>query len=173
MNLNTFVKGQMKSPETERRAKMKRVFGLVGLGFIVLYVLVIQGCVVKETYPPPPGQTFHHGQLQVTELAMSPDPVMPGRNVRFSMVMVNHSSFSRRVSIAIRDGDALVNEVSNILIRPGANRIKFPYVGYRFLPVDRCFGVLVDIEGNYKPVDLARKFCARLTNRGWTLSGNL
>ncbi len=151
---------------------MKRVYGLVGLGFIVLCVLVIQGCVVRETYPPPPGQTFHHGHLQVTELAMSPDPVMAGRNVRFSMVMVNNSSFSRRVSIAIRDGDALVNEVSNILIRPGANRIRFPYTGYRFLPVDRCFAVLVDIEGNYKPVDLARKFCARLSNRGWTLSGN-
>jgi hypothetical protein len=152
---------------------MKRVFGSVGFGFIGLCVLVIHGCVVRETYPPPPGQTFHHGQLQVTELAMSPDPVREGQKIRFSMLMVNNSSFSRRVSIAIRDGDALVNEVSNISIRPGANRIKFPYTGYRFSREDPCFVVLVDIGGNYKPVDLARRFCVQRTNRGWTLSGNL
>jgi hypothetical protein len=172
MNLNSFVKRQIVSSETERRATMKRVYGLVGLGFIGLCVLVIQGCVVRETYPPPPGQTFHHGQLQVTELAMSPDPVREGQKIRFSMLMVNNSSFASRVSIAIRDGDELVNEVSNILIRPGANRIKFPYTGYRFTRQDHCLVVLVDIERNYKPVDLARRFCAQRTNRGWTLLGN-
>ncbi len=151
---------------------MKRAYGLAGVGLIVLSVLVIQGCVVRETYPPPSGQIFHHKQLRVTALAMSPDPAREGWKIRFSMVMVNNSSFSRRVSIAIRDGDQLVNEVSNISIRPGSNRIKFPYTGYRFSRQDHCFVVLVDIEGNYQAVDLARRFCAQRTNRGWTLSGD-
>ena len=151
---------------------MKRPYRLVGVGFIVLCVLVVQGCVVRDTYPPPSGQSFHHGQLRVTDLAMSPDPAREGQKVRFSMLIVNNSSFSRRVSVAIRDGDELVSEAPDISIRSGANRIRFPYTGYRFLPVDRCFAVLVDIEGNYKPVDLARRFCTQRTNRGWTLSGN-
>ncbi len=151
---------------------MGRAYGLVGVGFIVLCVLVIQGCAVRETYPPPSGQAFHHGQLRVTDLAMSPDPAREGQRIRFSMLVVNDSSFSRRVSIAIRDGDELVSEVSDIPIRSGANRIRFPYSGYRFSRQDHCFVVLVDIERNYKPVDLARRFCAQRTNRGWTLSGN-
>ena len=28
---------------------------------------------------------------------------------------------------------------------------------------------LIIIEGNYKPVDLARKFCVQRTNHGWTM----
>jgi hypothetical protein len=151
---------------------MKRAYGLVGIGFIVLCAFVIQGCVARETYPPPSSQPFHHGQLRVTELTMSPDPAREGQKIRFSMLMVNHSSFSRRVGIAIRDGDELVSEVSDITIRPGSNRIRFPYSGYRFSRQDHCFIVLVDIEGNYKPVDLARRFCAQRTNWGWTLPGN-
>jgi len=162
----------MISLQTKRRVKMKRAYGLVGVGFIILCVLVIQGCVVRETYPPPSGQTFHHGQLRVNELAMSPDPAREGQKIRFSMLMVNNSSYSRRVSIAIRDGDELVTEVSDISIRSGANQIRFPYTGYRFSRQDHCFVVLVNIEGNYKPVDLARRFCTQRTNRGWTLSGN-
>jgi hypothetical protein len=171
-NLNASVKRQIIFSETERRAKMKRVYALVGFGFIVLYLLLNQGCVVRETYTPPPGQTFHHGQLRVTELEMSPDPAREGQKIRFSMLMVNNSSFSRRVNIAIRDGDELVNEVSNISIRPGANQIRFPYTGYRFRRQEPCFVVLVDIGGNYKSVDLARRFCVQRTLRGWTLSKN-
>ena len=151
---------------------MKRAYGLVGVGFIVLCVFAIQGCVVRETYPPPSGQTFRHEQLRVTELTMSPDPVREGRKIRISMLMVNNYSFSSRVSIVIRDGDEVVNEVFNISIRPGANRIRFPSTGYRFSRQDHCFVVLVDIERNYKSVDLARRFCTQRTNRGWTLSGN-
>ncbi len=85
------------------------------------------------------------------------------------MFMVNESSYSRKVNIAIRDGDQLVSQVSDIMIRPGSNRIQFPYTGYRFSREDHCFLVFVDIEGNYKPVDIVRKFCARRTNLGWTL----
>jgi hypothetical protein len=151
---------------------MEKTFGLVGVGFIVLCVLITQGCVVRETTPQPSGEAFHHRHLRVSELTMSPDPATPGQRIRFSMVLVNDSSHSRRVSIAIRDGDQLVSEVSDIRIRPGANRIKFPYTGYRFSRQDHCFVVLVDIERSSRPVDLARRFCAQRTYRGsWTLSG--
>jgi hypothetical protein len=150
---------------------MKRAYGSVGVGFLVLCVLIIQGCVVRETTPPASGQTFHHGQLRVTELTMSPDPALQGQRIRFSMLMVNDSSYSRKVSIAIRDGDEVVSEVSGVRIRPGTNRIRFPYSGYRFSRQDHCFVVLVDIERSSRPVDLARRFCALRTPRGWTLSG--
>ena len=150
---------------------MKRAYGLVGVGFIVLSVLVFQGCVVRETTPPPSGQAFHHGHLRVIDLTMFPDPAIQGQNIRFSISMVNDSSYSRRVSVTIRDGDELVSEALDIRIRPGTNRIKFSHTGYRFRRQDHCFVVLVDIEGNNRPVDLARRFCAQRTNRGWTLSG--
>jgi hypothetical protein len=149
---------------------MKRAYGLAGVGFIVLCVLISQGCVVRETTPPP-SEAFHHRHLRVTDLTMSPDPALQGQRIKFSMSIVNDSSHSRRVSIAIRDGDELVSEVSDIRVRPGTNRIKFPYSGYRFSRQDHCFVVLVDIERSSRPVDLARRFCAQRTYRGWTLSG--
>jgi len=148
---------------------MKRELKLLGIGLIIFCVVITQGCVVRETTPPPPGPAFHHGFLRVTELVMSPDPVREGQRIRFAMVMVNNSSYSRRVSIAVRDGDELVNEVSDIAIRPGVNRISFPWTGYRFSRQDPCFVVLVNIEGTYKPVDLARRFCVQRTNYGWTM----
>jgi hypothetical protein len=149
---------------------MKRAYGLAGVGFIVLCVLISQGCVVRETTPPP-SEAFHHRHLRVTDLTMSPDPALQGQRIKFSMSIVNDSSHSRRVSIAIRDGDELVSEVSDIRVRPGTNRIKFPYSGYRFSRQDHCFVVLVDIERSSRPVDLARRFCAQRTYRGWSLSG--
>ena len=149
---------------------MKRAYGLAGVGFIVLCVLITQGCVVRETTPPP-SEAFHHRHLRVTDLTMYPDPVVQGQMLLFSMVIVNDSSYKRRVSIAIRDGDESVSEISDISIRPGTNRIKFPYSGYRFSRQDHCFVVLVDIERSSRPVDLARRYCARRTPLGWTLSG--
>ena len=148
---------------------MKRELKLLGIALIIFCVVMTQGCVVRETTPPPHGPAFHHGFLRVTELVMTPDPVREGQRIRFAMVMVNNSSHSRRLSIAVRDGDELVNEVSDIAIRPGANRISFPWTAYRFSRQDPCFIVLVYIEGNNKPVDLARRFCVQRTNYGWTM----
>ena len=150
---------------------MRRLHGLLALGFVIFCVVVIYGCVVRETTPPPSGPGFHHGFLRVTELVMTPDPVREGQRLRFSMVMVNNSSYARRVSIAIRDGDELVEEVSDIDIRPGANRISFPWTGYRFSRQEPCFTVLVNIEGTYRPVDLARRFCVQPLRGGWSLAG--
>ncbi len=89
----------------------------------------------------------------------------------FSVRLLNHSSFSKRVAVALRDGDEWVTEVPDILIRPGANEIVFPHTRYRFSRHDHCFTVLVDIDGSRRAVDLARRFCAERASRGWTLSG--
>jgi hypothetical protein len=169
MDLNAYERKRGLSPQAERRVNMKRELRLLEIGLIIFCVVMTQGCVVRETTPPHPGPDFHHGFLRVTELVMTPDPVREGQRIRFAMVMVNNSSHSRRVSIAVRDGDELVNEVSDIAIHPGANRISFPWTGYRFSRQDPCFIVLVNIEGTYKPVDLARKFCVHRTNYGWTM----
>jgi hypothetical protein len=58
----------------------------------------------------------------------------------------------------------------DVFIRPGSNRTEFPRSGYRFHRSDHCFLVEVDIGGTRRPVDLARRFCARRTPGGWTLS---
>jgi len=153
---------------------MRRTF--VGFGLVVLYLLALQGCVVREAYPPPPGPPpepgFHHRQLRVLELAMSPDPAREGERIRFSVRLANNSSFSKRVTVGIRDRDQWVSEVSNVWVRPGTNEIVFPYTGYRFSRQDHCFTVFVDIDGNYRAVDLAREFCAQRTYGGWTLAGS-
>ena len=150
---------------------MRRVHGLLALGFVIFCVVVIYGCVVRETTSPTPSPGFHHRFLRVTELVMSPDPVKEGKRFKLSIVMVNDSSYSRRVSIAIRDENELVCEVSNIAIRPGANRVSFPHTDYRFTRREPCFIVLVDIEGTYRPVDLARRFCVQPLRGGWSLAG--
>lgn len=155
---------------------MKHTHGFAGFGWILLCFVALQGCVIRESYPPPPGSPsgpgFHHGQLRVVELTMSPDPAREGQRIRFSVRLVNNSSFSKRVSVGIRDGDEWVSEASNVTIRPGTNEITFPHTGYRFSRQDHCFTVFVDIDGNYRSVDLARRFCAHRTSWGWTLSGS-
>jgi hypothetical protein len=150
---------------------MRRVYGLLALGFVIFCGVVIYGCVVREATSQTPNPGFHHGFLRVTELVMAPDPVREGQRFKLSMVMVNDSSHSRRVSIAIRDENELVCEASDIAIRPGANRISFPRTGYRFTRREPCLTVLVDIEGTSRPVDLARRFCVQPLRGGWSLAG--
>jgi hypothetical protein len=118
---------------------------------------------------PPPAPRLHHEDLRVNEMTMNPSPVRTGQQVRFGLTVHNRSAWAGRVRLVIRDRDEVVIEASDVQIRPGANRVEFPRTGYRFNRNDHCFTVLVDIEGTWRPVDLARKFCAGRTAGGWTL----
>jgi hypothetical protein len=86
------------------------------------------------------------------------------------VTVLNRSPMSGRVRLIILDRDELVAEAVDVFIRPGTNRTEFPRSSYRFHRSDHCFLVEVDIEGTRRPVDLARRFCARRTPGGWSLS---
>jgi hypothetical protein len=106
----------------------------------------------------------------VTDLDMRPDPIVSGERPRFSVVIFNRSPVSGHVRVVILDRDELVAEAIGVLVRPGVNTVAFPRSSYRFHRSDHCFTVEVDIEGTRHPVDLARRFCARRTPAGWTLT---
>ncbi len=108
--------------------------------------------------------------LKVLQLEMSPDPVRAGQGVTFTATISNQSRNSGRVSLFIKDRDEIVAETFDVMLQPGRNRVVFPQTNYRFQRSDYCFVVEVDIERNRRPIDVAKEFCARRTQQGWTLS---
>ncbi|MGQ9857120.1 MAG: hypothetical protein ACUVS3_00360 [Thermodesulfobacteriota bacterium] len=138
-------------------------------------MLLPWGCATGPYYyPPPPGPPvpprLYPGDLRVTDLDMSPDPIVTGERPRFSVTIYNRSPVSGQVRVLISDRDELVAEARGVWIRPGVNRVEFPRSSYRFHRADHCFMVELDIEGTRHPLDLARRFCARRTAGGWTLA---
>ena len=145
---------------------------MVVLGVLLLSG-VIWGCVAGPT-PAPPPPPFGHGDLQVTEMGMAPDPVQEGQRVRFYLMIYNRSYHSGRARVMIQDRDQRVSEVEDVFLRPHAvSNVQFPFTNYRFSRHDHCFTVLVDLAGTYHSVDLSRKFCARPAGKGiWTMKEN-
>ena len=108
--------------------------------------------------------------LRVLQLEVSPDPVREGQRVGFRVTIANGSRNSGRVTLAIKDKDELISEVRDATLRPGDNQVNFPETSYRFSRSDHCFTVEADIEHTRSSIDLAKQFCAKRTNLGWTLS---
>ena len=141
---------------------------------ILFLMVALWGCVVSPggPYVPPGGPadgSLQGQELQVVDLNMSPDPVRPGRRVQFYLDIHNRSYDSGRVSIYLYDSDQLIAPVHNVTIRPGTNRVTFPWTDYYFQRQDHCFVVKVNIKGTEYPVDLAKKFCAYKVQGGWSL----
>lgn len=133
---------------------------------VVLFLL--PSVVLSQAVRPEPGRRPE--ALQVLALDMFPDPAREGQRIRFSITLLNRTSYSGRANLFIRDQDGLVVETRGALLQPGNNRVDFPDTGYRFSRRDPCFTVEVDIAGTKRPVDFARGFCAHRTSAGWTLS---
>lgn len=141
--------------------------------FTLVLAAFLCGCVAESYYyspPPPPPPRLYPGDLRITDLDMNPDPILSGERPSFSVTVFNGSGVSGYVRLLILDRDELIAEAVGVYIRPGHNRVSFPRSTYRFHRSDHCFTVEVDIEGTRHPVDLARRFCARRTSRGWTLA---
>lgn len=115
-------------------------------------------------------QSIRSENLKVLQLEFSPDPVREGQRLVFRATISNSSRYSGRVTIAIRDRDQLMSEVTNAVLRPGNNQVDFPETSYRFSGSDHCFTVEADIERTRTPIDAERQFCAQTTYSGWTLS---
>jgi len=108
--------------------------------------------------------------LRVLQLEISPDPVREGQRVGFRATISNGSRNSGRVTLIVKDKDEIISEVRDIPFRPGENQVNFPESSYRFSRSDHCFTVEADIERVQSPIDVAKEFCAKRTNAGWTLS---
>ena len=145
-----------------------RILVTLSLGFLFIFSSYAQSQPDKgfgRSY----GEGGRSGDLRVLQLEMDPDPVREGQPVSFEAVVSNLSRHSGRVSFYIKDRDEVVAAVEDVSLRPGDNRIAFPQTRYRFHRQDSCFTVEVDIERSRKPIDLAKEFCARRTDQGWSM----
>ncbi len=106
------------------------------------------------------------GPLFVDDLDMSPDPAIPGREVRFRARLRNDGG-PLRVDLRIQDRDQVVARLNDVSLPHGDSEFLFPYTRYQFQRFDHCFTVIVDVERTPYRVDAAREFCAK--PYGWSL----
>ncbi len=112
-------------------------------------------------------------RLQVVDLDMSPDPIAEGQRINRWLVHLRaDASGECRTVIQIREtsGDEVGREKVSRL-RPGNNEIEIePNERYRFTRSEHCFQVIADIANTPRPIDAARRFCARqIAGRRWTM----
>lgn len=146
--------------------------GKLKVALLVLVAAALQSCVVVD---PDRDVAYCGGdrRLQIVDLDMSPDPIAQGQPInRWLVRLRSEGSGDCRTVIRIRDGDGeeVGREVRRRL-RPGINEIEVePFERYRFSRGEHCFQVIADIAGNWRPVDAARRFCAReMGGRRWTM----
>jgi hypothetical protein len=151
----------------------------MGWGFAFLGLALLCGCAAdirvagppeRPLPPPPPPPRISPADLKVLDLDISPDPVREGERVRFRLTVGNQSPHSGRATLILKDRNEIVAEAREVQIRPGQNRIEFPWTRYRFSRNDHCFLVEVDLDRTRRPVDAARAFCAWRASGGWTLA---
>jgi hypothetical protein len=106
------------------------------------------------------------GPLFVDDLDMSPDPAIPGREVRFRARLRNDGG-PLRVDLRIQDRDQVVARLNDVSLPHGDSEFLSPYTRYQFQRFDHCFTVIVDAERTPYRVDAAREFCAK--PYGWSL----
>lgn len=138
------------------------------LGFLILIPSFAQsqGDKFFEIFGP----RINPSDLRILQLEMKPDPAHEGQWIRFEAIVSNLSSHPGKVSLFIKERDRTVSSLHDVRLYPGYNQVVFPESNYRFSHDENCFTVEVDIERTKRPVDAVKKFCARRTYYGWTLS---
>jgi hypothetical protein len=134
----------------------------------------VQGCAAGNRDRDDWVNCGRNTRLQLVDLDMSPDPVTVGERVerfRVSLRSDGPADCETRVQIRETQGGDLIGRDSKSRLRRGVNRINIePDDRYRFSRQEHCFVVVVDIEGNWWPVDAVRRFCASQTGgKRWTL----
>ena len=138
---------------------------------LVIAAAALQSCVVAE-----PGRLVACGgdhRLQVVDLDVSPDPLAEGQRInRWFVRLRADASGECRTTIRVRDESGDVVAAERVWsLRPGINEIELtPLERYRFSRNEHCFLVIADIAGTGRPVDAARRFCARqIAGRRWSM----
>ena len=139
---------------------------------MALAAMALQGCVIRDDRDIASCGGGH--RLQIVDFDMAPDPVAQGQRLdRFLVRLRADGSGECRTVIRLRDeGDkGFVGQERVHRLHPGINEIMIePYERYRFIRNEHCFVVLADIAGTPRPVDAARRFCARQMAGGrWSM----
>lgn len=115
-------------------------------------------------------QSINPKDLKVLRLEFSPDPVREGQRLVFQAIVSNNSGNAGRVTIAVRDKDRVISEITNAVLKPGENQVVFPETSYRFSRSNYCFTVEADVDKTRTPIDVEKEFCAQKAHSGWTMS---
>ena len=139
---------------------------------LIMAAAALQSCVVVDDTNRLAGCGGSH-RLQVVDLDITPDPLAEGQRISHWFVRLRaDGSGECRTTIRVRDesGDLVAGDRVWSL-RPGINEIELtPLERYRFSGSERCFQVIADIAGNARPVDAARRFCARqIAGNRWSM----
>jgi len=102
----------------------------------------------------------------VEDLRMTPDPAMPGQEIRFRLRLRN-DGIPLRTNIRIQDRDQVVAQLNDAFLPRGYAEFNFPFTRYPFQRSDHCFIVIVDVERTPYRLEGVREFCAKPL--GWTL----
>jgi hypothetical protein len=149
----------------------KRNMRNLGIALLAFAAATLQSCAVIDD-----DRTARCGgshRLEVVDLDMSPDPIGEGQRINRWLVRLRaDGSGECRTVVRIREagGDEIGRERAYRL-RPGMNAIEVePHERYRFGRNEHCFQVVADIAGTARPVDAARRFCARqIAGRRWSM----
>jgi hypothetical protein len=146
-----------------------RSSGIVFSSFVA--VLLLQSCAAIDDDRIARCGGAH--RLQVVDLDMSPDPVGEGQRINRWLVRLRaDGSGECRTVVRIRElgGDEIGRE-RTYRLRPGINTIEVePNERYRFARNEHCFQVVANIAETPRPVDAARRFCAReIAGRRWSM----
>ena len=138
---------------------------------LIIAAAALQSCVVVD--PDRLAACGGSHRLRVVDLDVSPDPLAEGQRIsRWFVRLRADGSGECRTTIRVRDesGDLVAGERVWGL-RPGINEVELtPLERYRFSRNEHCFQVVADIAGTARPVDAARRFCARqIAGRRWTM----
>jgi hypothetical protein len=139
---------------------------------LVAILSLVQSCVVADQDQW--ARCDRDARLQVVDLDISPDPIAEGQPIRELKVRLQADGRTRCetvLEVRERSGNDLVGRERVYRLREGVNQIEFePSQRYRFTRDEHCFVVVANIEGNFRPVDAQRRFCARqVGGRRWTL----
>jgi hypothetical protein len=139
---------------------------------LALAAMGLQSCVIRDDRDIASCGGGH--RLQIVDLDMAPDPVAQGQRLdRFVIRLRADGSGECRTVIQLREEGSkdLIGQERVHRLHPGINEIMIaPYERYRFLRNEHCFVVLADIAGTARPVDAARRFCAReVAGRRWSM----
>jgi hypothetical protein len=138
---------------------------------LVMAAAVLQSCVAVDSDRLVACGGSH--RLQVVDLDISPDPLAEGQRInRWFVRLRADGSGECRTTIRVRDeGGGVVAQERVWSLRPGLNDIELtPLERYRFSRNEHCFLVTADIAGTARPVDAARRFCARqVAGKRWSM----
>jgi hypothetical protein len=146
---------------------------------VVVVLVAVWASVVIETDAAAQKRPVRCGighRIRILDLNILPDPIGRGQKLERLRAIVQLDGIEECDTLfELREeaGDDVVAQGVKKLLRPGKNHVEFRPAGpYRFRLHEHCFQVVATIAGTRRPLDAARRFCARETTRhgrGWSL----